>query len=149
MIRSFEKTQSTACLSSSAARNGRIPIFAVSASLVEKERQKYIDSGFDGWILKPVDFKRVEKLLKGMDDDNLRNEDLYQPGKWEQGGWFASSEDQKSIYDTLTKPSGAKPVAEAERMTAEGRTSDPAPSEGSLTPRQGPVSPPNDGTAKS
>lgn len=41
--------------------NGRIPILAVSASLSENQRQEITDVGLDGWILKPVDFKRLSR----------------------------------------------------------------------------------------
>jgi DNA-binding response OmpR family regulator len=111
MIRSFEKTHSTICLSPRARLNSRIPIFAVSASLDERERQKYIDTGFDGWILKPVDFKRVGLLLKGIIDDEARTECLYQPGRWEQGGWFEDRAAQPDIHDTDTKPSDEPPTS--------------------------------------
>ncbi|KAK6520990.1 Light-sensor Protein kinase [Arthrobotrys conoides] len=68
--------------------NGRIPIVAVSASLLEKERQTYIDCGFDGWILKPVDFKRLNTLMDGIVNPETRSTCLYTPGQWERGGWF-------------------------------------------------------------
>ncbi|KAK6351286.1 Light-sensor Protein kinase [Orbilia javanica] len=68
--------------------NGRIPIVAVSASLLEKERQTYIDCGFDGWILKPVDFKRLNTLMDGIVNPETRLTCLYTPGQWERGGWF-------------------------------------------------------------
>jgi light-regulated signal transduction histidine kinase (bacteriophytochrome)/DNA-binding response OmpR family regulator len=111
MIRSFEKTHSTTCLSRRARLNSRIPVFAVSASLVEKEKQKYVDTGFDGWILKPVDFKRVGLLLKGIIDDEARNECLYRPGKWEQGGWFEDRPSQPDVHDTDTRPSNEPPTS--------------------------------------
>ncbi|KAJ5716150.1 hypothetical protein N7493_008061 [Penicillium malachiteum] len=66
----------------------RTPVFAVSASLVEKDRQIYLDAGFDGWIMKPVDFQRVHELLGGVWSAESRNKALYEPGMWEQGGWF-------------------------------------------------------------
>jgi hypothetical protein len=138
MIRSFEKTQATTCLSDRAKHNGRIPIFAVSASLVEKQQQVYIDAGFDGWLLKPVDFRRVEQLLKGIVDEGTRNECLYEPGKWEQGGWFSKRDEQQAIYDVPTMPSEDKPTASAEKEAAEGRNSD-LMSEGSITPKPGAV----------
>jgi len=69
-------------------RLGRIPIFAVSASLVEDKRQEYIDIGFDGWILKPIDFKRLLQLMQGIIDDEVRKNDVYVPSNWERGGWF-------------------------------------------------------------
>jgi CheY-like chemotaxis protein len=134
MIRSFEKTKSVACLSPRAVCNGRIPIFAVSASLIEREREKYIESGFDGWILKPVDFKRVNLLLKGIVDEEIRAACVYEPGKWEQGGWLSSKQDQKNMYEAVTTPSEAKPTAEAEREIEDGRSGDLPASEGSITP---------------
>ncbi|KAH8820778.1 hypothetical protein F5884DRAFT_59835 [Xylogone sp. PMI_703] len=88
MIRSFEKTHPTTTLSPSATHNGRIPIFAVSASLAEKDRQMCIDCGFDGWILKPIDFNRLNTLMKGIMDEDIRQGALYVPGEWEKGGWF-------------------------------------------------------------
>ncbi|KAJ6008483.1 CheY-like superfamily [Penicillium herquei] len=66
----------------------RTPIFAVSASLVEKDRQIYLDAGFDGWIMKPVDFQRVHELLGGVLWAESRSKAVYEPGMWEQGGWF-------------------------------------------------------------
>lgn len=91
MIRSFERIQSPKKLSKRAAIHGRVPIFAVSASLVERERETYINAGFDGWILKPIDFKRVNTLLGGIVDDKLRAECLYSPSlEWEHGGWFSA-----------------------------------------------------------
>jgi CheY-like chemotaxis protein len=88
MIRAFEHVAKNDGLSVVATTNGRIPVFAVSASLVEREKDVYVDAGFDGWILKPVDFKRLEMLLQGIMDDGVRNRALYTPGQWEQGGWF-------------------------------------------------------------
>ncbi|RYP22456.1 hypothetical protein DL765_001668 [Monosporascus sp. GIB2] len=89
IIRAFETSNQCAGLSSLAARHGRIPIFAVSASLVEQERPQYIEAGFDGWIVKPIDFGRLNVLLDGICNDDKRDECLYMPGEWERGGWFA------------------------------------------------------------
>ncbi len=104
MIRSYEKSHSQLDLSSRAAANGRVPILAVSASLVERERQTYISAGFDGWILKPIDFKRLTTLLSGIVEEEIRNSCLYQPGEWERGGWFTKR--QPSVFDAQTNPSG-------------------------------------------
>lgn len=104
MIRSFEKTHPGSGLSDRAALNGRVPIFAVSASLIEKDRQLYIDAGFDGWILKPIDFKRLSTLLCGIVEEHTRKHCLYKPGEWEQGGWFAQQ--QPDIFQASTAPSG-------------------------------------------
>ncbi|RYO73796.1 hypothetical protein DL764_011056 [Monosporascus ibericus] len=89
IIRAFETSNQRGVLSSLAARHGRIPIFAVSASLVEQERPQYIEAGFDGWIVKPIDFRRLNVLLDGIFNDDKRDHCLYVPGEWERGGWFA------------------------------------------------------------
>lgn len=47
-----------------------------------------MNAGFDGWILKPIDFKRLEALLFGIIDDESRNGAVYVAGQWERGGWF-------------------------------------------------------------
>ncbi|KAF5380673.1 hypothetical protein D9757_007064 [Collybiopsis confluens] len=77
--------------------NGRIPIFAVSASLYEQQRSKLSDAGMDGWILKPIDFKRLGVILKGVTDPSQRELDRYHPGcNWEIGGWLARTSTQNS-----------------------------------------------------
>ncbi|KAG7088619.1 hypothetical protein E1B28_012592 [Marasmius oreades] len=77
--------------------NGRIPIFAVSASLFEQERDKLLDSGMDGWILKPIDFKRLARILTGVTDLEQRERDRYHPGyNWESGGWLSHSRATRS-----------------------------------------------------
>lgn len=87
-IRKIEHSGQHRHLSAIASNHGRIPIFAVSASLQERERQTYMSAGFDGWILKPIDFKRLEALLFGIIDDQTRNDAVYVAGQWERGGWF-------------------------------------------------------------
>jgi CheY-like chemotaxis protein len=91
MIRKREhcKNKASLPLSSIAAKDGRIPIIAVSASLVERSKDTYVEAGFDGWILKPIDFRRLETLLVGAVEDDVRDKELYVPGEWERGGWFA------------------------------------------------------------
>ncbi len=113
MIRSFEKSHTNNYLSKRAALNGRVPVFAVSASLVEKERQKYIDAGFDGWILKPIDFKRLSVLLSGIVEEATRESCLYQPGGWERGGWFCKQ--QPDVFSSSTKPSSRAAVSSSSR----------------------------------
>lgn len=114
MIRSYEKTNTSSILSNRAAINGRVPIFAVSASLIEKERQTYIDAGFDGWILKPIDFKRLSVLLNGIVEEDTRETCLYQPGKWEAGGWFCKR--QPDVFSSSTTPSLKASVSSASTM---------------------------------
>ncbi|KAG6037106.1 hypothetical protein E4U41_005332 [Claviceps citrina] len=90
MIRSTEQEHDHKGHSRLAAANDdRIPIFAVSASLMEEKRQLYMDAGFDGWILKPIDFKRLSTLLSGIYYLDVRTTCLYVPGEWEHGGWFS------------------------------------------------------------
>ncbi|KAF2494636.1 hypothetical protein BU16DRAFT_44357 [Lophium mytilinum] len=110
MIRSFEKTHPTKILSKRAALNGRIPIIAVSASLIEKDRQMYIDAGFDGWILKPISFARLSELMEGIVNKEVRAASVYRAGQWEKGGWFLKA--QPDIYAARTEPSGHIPPSE-------------------------------------
>lgn len=72
--------------------NGRVPIFAVSATLSPDMREEVAQIGMDGWILKPVDFARLNILLRGISDVESRNSELWSPGKnWERGGWLCPS----------------------------------------------------------
>lgn len=69
--------------------NGRLPIFAVSASLPERQRGELLECGMDGWIVKPIDFRRLNVILKGVTDPTQRKQDVYRPGcNWEGGGWL-------------------------------------------------------------
>ncbi|KAI2468178.1 hsp90-like protein [Annulohypoxylon bovei var. microspora] len=95
MVRALEKSDEFLELSSLAATYKRTPIFAVSASLLERDRSNYVEAGFDGWILKPIDFKRLNVLLDGISNDKVRAECLYVPGRWEQGGWFERDPDSE------------------------------------------------------
>lgn len=108
MIRSFEKSNSTHLLSNRASLNGRVPIIAVSASLIEKDRQNYIDAGFDGWILKPISFSRLTTIMNGIVEQETRRDNLYRAGNWEHGGWF--DEAQKDVFSADTRPSAKPPV---------------------------------------
>ncbi|KAH8601359.1 putative cyanobacterial phytochrome B [Bisporella sp. PMI_857] len=108
MIRAFEKAHPDIAISARAASNGRVPIFAVSASLMERNRQEYIDAGFDGWILKPIDFQRLNTLLTGIVEYATRKSCLYKAGKWENGGWFQKS--QSFMKDAKTKPFDKTPM---------------------------------------
>lgn len=111
MIRAYEQSPENKGHSQLAASNGRIPIFAVSASLIEANRQDYIDAGFDGWILKPVDFKRLNTLLTGIYEEDTRNSCLYVTGEWERGGWLCGRYD----HDMSTHSQETTPRAEEEK----------------------------------
>ncbi|KAJ5189532.1 CheY-like superfamily [Penicillium cf. griseofulvum] len=84
MIREYEQQE----LANENTPAPRIPIFAVSASLLEENRVMYMDSGFDGWVMKPIDFQRVDRLLGGVRLQWVREEVVYRAGVWEAGGWF-------------------------------------------------------------
>jgi CheY-like chemotaxis protein len=122
MIRSFEKSHPTHMLSKRAARNGRIPIIAVSASLIEKERQIYIDAGFDGWILKPIAFDRLKHIMLGIVDAGARKENLYKSGGWERGGWFQQA--QKDIFAADTTPTDRMPMTDPSEGAQKAASSD-------------------------
>lgn len=121
MIRSFEKTH-TNIYSSRAELCGRIPIIAVSASLIERDRQKYIDAGFDAWILKPIPFDRLNNLMAAIVNTDTRAECLYRPGHWERGGWFHTG--QKSSNEVSTKPSGDAPTSNPSKAAQDAANSD-------------------------
>jgi CheY-like chemotaxis protein len=87
LIRQFESTASPP-LSSQAQSRGRIPIIALSASLEEKNRNEYLQVGFDGWILKPMEIRRLNAFMGGIWDATVRKAYTYEDGMWESGGWF-------------------------------------------------------------
>ena len=123
MIRSYEKSHPTHVLSARAALNGRIPIIAVSASLLERNIQSYISAGFDGWILKPISFDRLQDIMRGIVQRPTRSANLYRPGSWERGGWF--HEVQEDIYAADTHAPDQAPSS----MTSEQRHVAAAPEE--------------------
>jgi CheY-like chemotaxis protein len=121
MIRSYEKTH-TNIYSPRAKLCGRVPIIAVSASLEERHRQQYIDAGFDAWILKPIPFDRMNKLIAAIVDTKIRHECLYESGQWERGGWFHSG--IKSPEEASTKPSGEIPMSTPSASAQQAAKSD-------------------------
>jgi CheY-like chemotaxis protein len=86
------RTPRSSILPRSHTRNhNRVPIFAVSASLPETRLEEIQHAQFDGWILKPINFRRVNELMGGIWDYHLRQRDLYSPStkkNWERGGWL-------------------------------------------------------------
>lgn len=89
-IRSFENSRQYIRIPPKHNPNGRIAVFAVSATLIEAKRVEYMETGFDGWILKPVDFKRLDTMMRGIGDFEVRRQVAYAPGSWEKGGWFTT-----------------------------------------------------------
>lgn len=47
-----------------------------------------ITSYVDGWILKPIDLRRLRKLLRGAIDASVRKGEVYRQGNWENGGYL-------------------------------------------------------------
>ncbi|GAB7349349.1 hypothetical protein MBLNU459_g8481t1 [Dothideomycetes sp. NU459] len=125
MIRSFEKSHPTHMLSTRASLNGRIPIIAVSASLLEREHRTYINAGFDGWILKPISFPRLAEILTGIVDPDARRRNLYEKVDWEKGGWFQDA--QPSVYAADTKPDTSQipPSGPSEGLKIAAASDDP------------------------
>ncbi|KAI0293841.1 hypothetical protein B0F90DRAFT_1760492 [Multifurca ochricompacta] len=83
----------------------RIPIFAVSASLVERQREELEQIGIDGWILKPIDFQRLYTILRGVTDPAQRVRDEYHPGgNWEIGGWLLRHQPASASAPPLLRP---------------------------------------------
>lgn len=76
--------------------DGRLPIFALSASLYENDRQ-HLGAHFDGWLLKPLNFKRLRALLEALLDPSKRAEEIYRPGQWERGGYFRDGTEKGSV----------------------------------------------------
>jgi CheY-like chemotaxis protein len=88
--------------------NGRIPIFVVSASLREEQRTDMKNMGLDGWVLKPINFKRLVALLSGISNLSERTKNLYRSnGDWEQGGWLVGTPNSSSSTVQSTVNAGA------------------------------------------
>jgi hypothetical protein len=86
MIRALEEKRMAAANNNN--EYGRIPIFAVSATL-RRDRQSFKAAlGFDGWLLKPVHFGRLGLLLSGAFNPDARKEGLYNEEEFDLGGWF-------------------------------------------------------------
>lgn len=67
-------------LSKLVSLHGRMPIFAVSASLVEQKHDEYVNGGFDGWIMKPINFRQLNTLMTGIWDEKEKQTCVYKPG---------------------------------------------------------------------
>jgi len=101
-IRSFEKSHPLEIVSQNHTPSLKtVPIIAVSASLSERKLEYYMKVGFDCWIMKPISFARLDHIMTGVAMLDRRREDLYQPGRWEQGGWFKAAQyDLQRVEDS-------------------------------------------------
>ncbi|KAH8684610.1 GAF domain-like protein [Tricladium varicosporioides] len=104
LIRQFEKAHKPP-FSKRAGTYGRIPIIAVSASLTEQSLDDYLNTGFDGWILKPIDFHRLEAILAAIQDQQIRELLLHGNETWDKGGWFRLRTDKVCTSSIASIPS--------------------------------------------
>ncbi|KAF2434152.1 hypothetical protein EJ08DRAFT_494567 [Tothia fuscella] len=90
MIRQAERKIRGEDIATSLALNHRlgVPIFAVSATLRKEQESVFKEAGFDGWLLKPIDFKRLRLLLDGALLESARNDGQYHVAEFNMGGWF-------------------------------------------------------------
>ncbi|KAK4175133.1 hypothetical protein QBC36DRAFT_28685 [Triangularia setosa] len=86
MIRQLENTKPTP--SRVVQTGGRVPVFAISGMLRREDEQQYKDVGFDGWMPKPIDMKRLSTYLAGAVDMPTRKQGVYQETHFAMGGWF-------------------------------------------------------------
>ncbi|RYX80210.1 hypothetical protein EON83_29635 [bacterium] len=87
-----------------------------------RNRQQYIDAGFDAWILKPIPFDRLNKLMEAIIDTKVREDCLYQPGSWERGGWFHLGQERSD--QAATQPTGEAPMSNPSKEAQEAAESD-------------------------
>ncbi|KAL4920823.1 hypothetical protein BDW62DRAFT_198704 [Aspergillus aurantiobrunneus] len=52
----------------------RVPMFVISTPLNGPNRQAYIDSGFDGWIRKPIDHDELKTIIEGVHNKEIQNQ---------------------------------------------------------------------------
>lgn len=78
----------------------------------------YVKTGFDGWILKPVNFKRVDTLLRGIVEEQCRDDCLFEAGHWERGGWFEKRQASTDIFTTDTTPSNESSTSHSPKPSA-------------------------------
>ncbi|KAG8853487.1 Light-sensor Protein kinase [Serendipita sp. 411] len=122
-IRNIEKTKPIQSLPRrSTVLTGRIPVFAVSASLVPDQRPYMMELGMDGWILKPIEFKRLAVLLASINDISMREQNAYRPGtNWEYGGWLKAPDPTP-----VSMGGSADPSPKSEDTSGSG-SNDPSP----------------------
>jgi hypothetical protein len=65
-----------------------IPIFAVSANLEKHSQESLEAAGFDGWLHKPIDYRRLVLVLKGAFCEESRALGRYSSKEPKLGGWF-------------------------------------------------------------
>ncbi|GAA5866364.1 hypothetical protein JCM8547_000754 [Rhodosporidiobolus lusitaniae] len=100
--------------------NRGIPILAVTASLPERERNTIVDAKLNGWLLKPIDFKRLKTLMQGALDAKARAKEIYTPGQWERGGWLTTAPSSRRSRSGSHSSGSKMERADSLRETASG-----------------------------
>ncbi|CZR69011.1 related to phytochrome [Phialocephala subalpina] len=86
MIRFWEKeSQHRTDGRDSVISKARVPIIAVTTSLDDDSRFDYIQNSFDGWVIKPAGFSRLDLMLQGVKNARMERDSLYSPSQ-EDGG---------------------------------------------------------------
>lgn len=129
LIRSLERA---APLPSRVAQSfGRVPVFVISGMLRCGDSERtYVDAGFDGWMPKPVDMRKLGTYLAGAFDPAARRQGLYDPNHFAVGGWFDSDSNTDTDTDTALRTCrlGVPPAEEG----AHGQSSSSSSSSSSL-----------------
>ncbi|KAK4185997.1 putative signal transduction histidine-protein kinase [Podospora australis] len=94
---------------------GRVPVFVVSGMLRREDEQKYKDAGFDGWMPKPIDMRKLNTYLAGAMDLAARRLGLYDESHFALGGWF-SQDIATSMPCSPLSPRHEYGVASPERL---------------------------------
>ena len=87
MIRELKK-QHGPLLPRAAIACGRVPILAVSASLSNDRGGFFMEIGFDGRLLKLINFRRLGVMLSGALHAEARNLGMYKETEFVQGSWM-------------------------------------------------------------
>jgi len=110
---------------------GRVPVFAISGMLRRGDEQRYADAGFDGWMPKPIDMKRLSTYLAGAWDITARRRGQYNEMQFELGGWFAVEEVTPTPAKEAVEPllEVYPPLPETPAVQGYQLGEDPAPEE--------------------
>jgi CheY-like chemotaxis protein len=76
-------------------RLARLPVVAVTAYAMQGDREKILNSGFDGYLSKPVNPNSLNQEL-----DRLLLEQRIQPANRDQGDWEPSKQKAQAVKAT-------------------------------------------------
>ncbi|KAL4885267.1 hypothetical protein BJY04DRAFT_145318 [Aspergillus karnatakaensis] len=69
----------------------QVPILAILSTTDEPKMPSLIEDGFDGWLIQPFDYARVEQILQSVQNKPLRRREVIRIGQWYKGGWFENT----------------------------------------------------------